>query len=75
MNESLKLLAELQRATQKFDVVPKGFRTTKEWAKEWKCSARKARTLLAHGNKSGAIKCLMIRPEGSREKRPYYGRA
>ena len=71
MNDSLKLLAELQRAAQKFDVIPKGFRTTKEWADAWKCGARTARTLLARGRERGTIKCLMLRPEGSRDKRPY----
>jgi hypothetical protein len=75
MSDALKLLAELQRSIQQFDQIPKGFKPTRQWAKEWGYSERRARKLLDTGVRKGLLIRKRFRAKGDDHGINYFARA
>ena len=59
------------------DVVPKGFKTAVQWAKEWGMSPSTAARTLSKGVRAGLVKVLKLRAETGRGifPVPHYGLA
>lgn len=72
----VSLLRRLRRIQQRADVVPRGMRTSGQWAREWHMSSQHALELIRAGIRGGEIKCQHYRirtPSGRTLRVPHYG--